>query len=147
MNAKTLLAAGAALMLAATGACATSGTRTDTGSSEVMVKVVNFMPSADFGGTTEINFSVTNLTDREIGGLTLRISLNPSNGLDVPYREMTIDRIEPRGSWNPGPFVVRGRMPGTTSVFFIVSRDGAVLARDYALVGVGPNDILWGPRH
>ena len=147
MNAKTLLAAGVVLMLVVTGACATSGTRTDTGSSEVAVNVVNFMPSADFGGTTEINFSVTNLTDQEISGLTLSISLNPTNGLEVPYHEMAIGRIEPRGSWNPGPFVVRGRRPGTTSVFFIVSRDGVVLARDYALVSVGPDDMLWGPYH
>jgi hypothetical protein len=145
MKEKALLLLLVAAAMVALASCATTGDGAAAVPPEVKVSVVNFMPTADYGCTTEINYSVTNLTDHEMTGLDLTIRLNPSNGLDVPYREMAIDRIEPHGSWNPGPFVVRGRVPGPTSVFFIVSRNGEFLARDYALVGVGPNDTLWGP--
>jgi hypothetical protein len=142
MNAKYLFALGAVLLTVVGASCATSPILTAAGPPEVKVAVVNFMPTVDFGGATEINFSVANLTGREMTGLTLLISLNPSNGLEVPYYEKTIDRIEPGASWNPGPFMVRGRVPGTTSVFFTVIKDGVVIGRDYALVGVGPDDTF-----
>ncbi len=145
MNTKTIAGLTAAVFMVAMASCATGGARTAAVPPEVKVSVINFAPSAGIGTTTEINFSVVNLTDRELTGLTLTISLNPSNGVEVPYREMAIDRIPPRGSWNPGPFVVRGREPGTTAVFFTVTRDGVSLARDYALVGVSPDEFMLGP--
>jgi hypothetical protein len=144
MKAKVFLSLFAAAAMAVVSSCATTGNGAAVTPPEVKVAVVNFMPTVEYGCTTEINYSVVNLTDHELTGLTLTVHLNPSNGLEVPYREMTIDRINPHGSWNPGPFVVRGRMPGSTAVFFIVSRDGEFLARDYSLVGVGPNDMMRG---
>jgi hypothetical protein len=143
MNAKTLLGWGVAVLTLAAASCAAVGGPTSAVPPEVKVTVVNFAPSTDVGISTEINFSVTNLTDRELTGLTLTIKTNPANGVDLPYCEMAIDRIDPRGTWNPGPFSVRGRLSGTTAVFFIVSRDGVPLAKDYALVGVSPDDPLW----
>jgi hypothetical protein len=145
MNAKTLFGWGVVFLMAVTASCATGGAGMSAVPPEVKVTVVNFMESTDIGITTQIYFSVANLTDRELTGLTLTIATNPSDGVDVPYREMAIDPIAPNGTWNPGPFVVRGRQPGTTAVFFIVSRDGVRLAKDYALVGVSPDEFLLGP--
>ncbi len=136
MNAKTMLRWGIVLLVAVAASCATTGAQTGV-PPEVEVSVVNFAPSTDIGMTTEVNFSVVNLTDRELTGLTLVVTSNPSNGVDLPYEEKAIDRIVPGGSWNPGPFVVRGRHAGSTAVFFTVMRDGVRLARDYALVHVG----------
>jgi hypothetical protein len=66
---------------------------------------------------------------------------NPRNGVDIPFRQVTIDSISPGESWAPSkPFKVRGRKPGLTSVFFIVSQDGRVLAKDYCLVEVAYDD-------
>lgn len=144
MKAKNILIVGALMLAAVAASCATTGGPAGV-PPEVKVSVINFAPSTEVGGVAEINFSVANLTDRELTGLTLTIRLNPSNGVDVPYEEMAIGRIAPRGSWNPGPFVVRGRHPGSTAVFFVVSRDGIELARDYALVGIAPGGSIWWP--
>jgi hypothetical protein len=109
------------------------------------VNVINFAPSTDIGITTEINFSVANVTDQDLTGLTLTITTNPSDGLELPYREKTIDRISAHGTWNPGPYIVRGRKSGTTSVFFMVSKDGTFLAKDYSLVNVAPEEYFGRP--
>jgi hypothetical protein len=142
MNTKTIISLAAVLLTVGIVSCATTGGMTVSTPPEVRVAVVNFAPTTEVGITTEINFSVANLTDQELTGLTLTIATNPSDGLDVPYREMAIDRIAPHGTWSPGPFVVRGRHPGSTAVFFNVTRDGTVLAKDYALVGVGTDDFF-----
>jgi hypothetical protein len=145
MNTKTIVGLVAAFLTVVAASCATPGTGMNAVPPEVKVSVINFAPSTGIGTTTEINFSVANLSDRELTGLTLTITTNPSDGVDLPYREMVIDRIVPRGTWNPGAFVVRGRHPGTTAVFFTVTRDGAFLAKDYALVSVSPDEYWLGP--
>ena len=139
MNTRAMFSRGIILLMAVAASCATTGAETGV-PPEVTVSVINFAPSTDIGITTEVNFSVTNLTDRELTGLTLVVTANPSNGVDLPYEEKAIDRIVPGGSWNPGPFVVRGRHAGSTAVFFTVMRDGVRLARDYTLVQVGNDD-------
>jgi hypothetical protein len=130
---------GVLILAALAASCATTGGQAGV-PPEVKVSVINFAPSTEIGLTTEVNFSVVNLTDRELTGLTLVVTANPSNGVDLPYEEKAIDRIAPGGSWNPGPFVVRGRHTGSTAVFFTVMRDGVRLARDYTLVQVGADD-------
>ena len=147
MNRRTLIVLAAALVMAAGVSCATISTPTASGPPEVKVSVIDFYPTTQVGDIAEINFSVTNLTDRELTGLTLTVSLNPSNGVDVPYYEKAIDRIVPGGSWNPGRFVVRARHSGTTSVFFYVRRGDVILARDYALVNVAPGDTPFEHRY
>jgi hypothetical protein len=128
----------ALLALMAAGSCATMGNEGTAGSPEARVAVVNFISATDIGITTEIDFSVINLTDRELRGLTLTVDTNPSGGVDVPFNEETIDSIPPHGSWTPAEsFLVRGRKPGETAVLFTVTRNGTVVARDYALVDVG----------
>lgn len=146
MNAKSMLTWGIVLLMAVAASCATTGAEPGV-PSEVKVSVINFAPSTDIGMTTEVNFSVINLTDRELTGLTLVVTSNPSNGVDLPYEEKAIDRILPGGSWSPGPFVVRGRHSGSTAVFFTVMRDGVRLARDYTLVQVGSDNdgFLFAP--
>ncbi len=133
----------AMLAFLAAGSCATVGERGTAESPVVRVGVVNFLSSTDIGINTEINFSVVNLTDQELKDLTLTVDLNPSDGVDVPFTTTTIDRIPPKGSWTPGePFLVRGRRPGQTTVFFIVTKDGTLLGRNYTIVDVAPGQVI-----
>lgn len=107
----------------------------------VRVEVVNFAAHTSIGITTAVYFSVINVTDQELFDLTLEVSVNPINGVEVPFNSMVIERIPPGGSWKPPEtFRIRGRRAGTTSVFFIVKKDGQVLAKDYVLVDVPPDD-------
>lgn len=128
-----------ALALIALGAsCATTGYWGTTNPPIARVKVFNFNESTQVGITTELDFSITNVTDQDLTGLTLTITQNPSDGLELPFKEMTIDRIPAHGTWTPAePFLVRGRLAGSSAVFFTVTKDGAYLAKDYALVNVG----------
>lgn len=130
------------LAFLAAGSCTTVGDRGVAETPAVRVALVNFVSSTDIGITTEIHFSIVNATDQELRGLTLTVETNPSNGVDVPFDEKIIDRIPPHGSWAPDePFLVRGRRPGETAVFFIVAKDGIVLAKDYTLISVGPGQF------
>jgi hypothetical protein len=130
------------LVFLAAGSCATVGDRGAAELPGVRVALVNFVSSTDIGITTEIHFSVVNETDQELKDLTLTVETNPSNGVDVPFSEKIIDRIPPHGSWAPDePFLVRGRRPGETAVFFIVAKDGITLAKDYTLISVGPGQF------
>ena len=134
------------ILAGAAASCATTNTWGTTNPPIAVVEVLNFTTSTDIGITTEIGFSVKNVTERELTDLTLTVTTNPSGGVDLPFKEMTIDRIEPNGTWAPRePFLVRGRRSGTTAVFFTVTQDGRFLARDYALVGVNPEDMTRTP--
>ena len=107
----------------------------------VRVNVVNFMAHTNIGITTEIYFSVMNVSPETVNDLTLEVVLNPSHGVEVPFRFATIGSLAPNESWRPkGPFLVRGRESGTTSVFFIVKRGSEVLAKGYTLVEIPPDD-------
>jgi hypothetical protein len=130
------------LALIALGAsCATTSYWGTTNPPIARVKVFNFDESIQIGMTTEINFSITNATDQDLTGLTLAITQNPSDGLELPFTEMTIDRIPAHGTWTPTtPFLVRGKTAGSSAIFFTVTKDGAYLAKDYALVNVGADD-------
>jgi hypothetical protein len=128
-----------ALLAAAAASCATAGGRDAEGPPAARVTVVNFLSATGVGMTTEIDFSIANLTDGELRDLTLRVEANPENGVDLPFTERVIDRIPPHGSWTPDePFLVRGRQPGETAILFVVTRDGVILAKDYVLVDVAP---------
>ena len=103
----------------------------------VRVKVVNSQITSSIGILSAIYFSVANETDRALYNLTLEVSVSPKKGVDIPFKEIVIDKIEPNGSWRPETtFVVRGRSSGTTVIYFIVKRDGKVLAKNYCLVSV-----------
>ena len=107
----------------------------------VKIEVLNFMAHTGIGMTTAVYFSVTNMTDEELTDLTLELSLNPSGGVEVPFKSMVIEKIPPRGSWKPPEtFRVRGRKPGMNSVYFFVKKDGQVIAKDYVLVEVPFDD-------
>ncbi len=136
----------AILVFLAVSSCTTVGNVNTATPPEVRITLVNFLSSTGIGTTTEINFSVINQTDQELKDLTLTVETNPTYGVDVPFNEMTIDRIPARGSWAPDkPFLVTGRRPGETAVHFIVSRNGTVLAKDYVLVDVGPGQYYERP--
>jgi hypothetical protein len=103
----------------------------------VRVRVVNSQAVTSMGILAAIYFSVVNETDRALYDLTLEVSVSPKNGVDVPFTKIAIDKIVPNGSWRPETtFVVRGRSSGTTIVYFIVKRDGKVLAKNYCLVSI-----------
>jgi|GEM_PF-2531747 len=120
-----------------TASCATLNNWGTTDPPIVRVNVVNYLAITSVGLPTTIYFSVVNVTDEPLTNLTLDVSVNPTRGVDVPFRRAIIDRIEARGSWRPDkPFSVRGRLPGTTSVYFIVKKDGRVLAKNYSLVSI-----------
>jgi photosystem II stability/assembly factor-like uncharacterized protein len=128
---------------AAAASCATGGTWGTTNPPVVVVNVTNFSSTTDIGIGTEISFSVRNVTDRDLTDLTLTVTTNPSNGVVVPFREMTIDRIEAGRTWTPRqPFLVRGKHAGQTAVFFTVSRNGEFLAKDYAIISVAPDEEM-----
>ncbi|MBN1574881.1 MAG: hypothetical protein JW984_16920 [Deltaproteobacteria bacterium] len=117
--------------------CATVDNWGTTDPPIVRVNVVNYLAFTSVGLPTTIYFSVVNVTDEPLTNLTLDVSVNPTRGVDVPFRWMVIDKIEPKGSWRPDePFSIRGRLPGTTSVYFIVKKDGRVLAKNYSLVSI-----------
>jgi hypothetical protein len=125
----------AAILLIAS--CTTVGSRGTTDPPIVKVNVVNYLAVTSVGLPTTIYFSVVNVTDEPVTNLTLDVSTNPVRGVDVPFRQVVIDRIGARGSWRPDkPFSVRGRISGTTSVYFIVRKDGVVLAKNCSLVTV-----------
>ena len=135
-----------AMALLALVACTTMATRGTAETTPAKVAVVNFLSSTDIGITTEINFSVINTTDRDLTNLTLRVDTAPYYGLDVPFREETIDRIPAHGSWTPNePFLVRGREPGENTIYFTVTSDGTVLGKNYALVDVAPGQYYRMP--
>jgi hypothetical protein len=135
---------GSASILAAfffIASCASLDTWGTTDPPVVRVNVVNPLSTTSLGLPTTVYFSVVNVTDEALTDLTLDVSLNPINGVDVPFRSVVIDRIEPRGSWKPDErFSVRGRRPGTTAVYFVVTKDGEFLAKNYCLITVAPGD-------
>jgi hypothetical protein len=117
--------------------CATGDNWGTTDPPVVKINVVSYLAITSVGLPTTIYFSVVNVTDEPVTNLTLDVSVNPPRGVDVPFRHVVIDRIEARGSWKPEkPFSVRGRMAGTTSVYFIVKKDGEFLAKNYSLISV-----------
>jgi len=133
-----------AFLLAAS--CTTTATRGTAESSPATINVVNFLSSTQIGITTEVNFSVVNTTDRDLTNLTLTVDTAPYYGLDVPFREETIDRIPAHGSWAPNePFLVRGREPGENTIYFTVESNGTVLGKNYALVDVAPGQYYRMP--
>jgi hypothetical protein len=135
---------GSALILAAfffTASCASLDTWGTTDPPIVRVNVVNPLSTTSIGLPTTVYFSVVNVTDEALTDLNLDVSLNPINGVDVPFRSVVIDRIEPRGSWKPDVrFDVRGRRPGTTAIYFVVTKEGRFLAKNYCLISVPPGD-------
>jgi hypothetical protein len=129
----------AVLILAAS--CATLSNWGTTDPPIARVKVFNFSEYTDIGITTEISFSVTNVTDQDLTGLTLAVTQNPSNGLKLPFTEMTIERIPAHGTWKPDKaFLVTGKKAGSTVVFFTVTKGGEFLAKDYGTVNVSPDE-------
>jgi len=101
----------------------------------VRVRVINSQIVTSMGLLTAIHFSVVNETDKALYDLTLEVSVSPINGVDIPFKKIVIEKIEPKGSWRPEKtFMVRGRSSGTTAVYFIVKRDGEVFAKNYCLV-------------
>ncbi len=129
----------AALLLVAS--CATMGDWGTTNPPIARLKVVNFTENTAVRVGTEIDFSITNVTDQDLTGLTLTVTQNPSDGVYLPFTEMTIDRIPAHGSWAPNPpFVVSGRSQGPAVVFFTLTQNGKFLAKDYAMVGVTLNE-------
>jgi hypothetical protein len=141
---------GAVLLLAAS--CATLGYWGTTNPPIARLTVTNFDENIELYSSMGIDFSVRNVTDQDLTGLTLTVTQNPSNGLKLPYTEMTIDRIPAHGSWAPAnPFVVEGREAGPSVVFFTVTKDGKFLAKDYTMINVSrgeDNDrgLTGGPR-
>ncbi len=130
-----------AVILISLASCASLQNWGTTDPPIVRVEVLNFIAHTGIGITTAVYFSVINVTDEELTDLTLELSLNPTGGVDVPFTSMVIEKIPPRGSWKPPEtFKVRGRKPGMNSVYFIVKKDGQILARDYVLVEVPPDD-------
>jgi uncharacterized membrane protein len=136
-----------ALALIALGAsCATMSNWGTTNPPVARVTVVNFDESTEIGIATEIYFSIANVTDQDLTGLTLTVTQNPSDGLKLPFSEMTIDRIPAHGSWTlDKAFMVTGEKAGSSAVFFTVSKNGEYLAKDYAMVHVGTDELLLGP--
>ncbi len=138
--------------------CATTSDWGTTNPPIARLKVVNFAESTDIGIATEIDFSITNLTDQDLTNLTLTVTQNPAYNLELPFTEMTIDRIPAHGGWSPNPpfsvrsepFMYRGRTPGPTVIYFTLTQNGKFLAKDYALVNVssgGDNDFDFGGHH
>jgi hypothetical protein len=123
-------------LFAVLASCATAGP------SVVVVKVDNFAEQTEVGMATEIYFSVANVTDQELKNLTLTVTTNPSDSIDLPFKELAIDRIGPNSTWSPAqPFLITGRHAGPASIFFTVTQDGKFLAKDYALIGVGADSF------
>jgi len=123
------------LLAAAMASCTSTETWGTTNPAIVKVKVFNYLESAQAGTASEIYFTVTNVTDQELRDLTLTVTTSRSRFVEVPFTEMTIDRIAPNGTWTPRePFTIRSRYPGEISVFFTVTENGKYLAKDYALV-------------
>ncbi len=148
-------AAGLLSSLLLVASCATTGSWATTDPPIARLNVVNFAESTDIGIATEIDFSITNVTDQDLTGLTLTVTQNPANNLELPFTETTIDRIPAHGSWAPSPpftvrsepFMYRGQTPGPTVVFFTLTQNGKFLAKDYALVDVssgGDDDLDFG---
>ncbi len=103
------------------------------------LKVFDYTETTDVGIGTDIYFSVTNVTDQELRDLTLTVTANPSYDVDLPFEEMTIDRIAPNAVWTPRtPFVVTSQHSGEITIFFTLTEDGKFLSRDYAIIQVGP---------
>ncbi len=129
----------AVLLLVA--ACATTSDWGTTNPPIARVKIFDFDQSVDLFASTQIDFSVTNVTDQDLTGLTLTVTQNPSNGLRIPITEMTIDRIPAHGSWAPStPLTVIGHEAGSSTIFLTVTKDGQFLAKDYAMIGVSTGD-------
>ncbi len=129
----------AALMLLA--ACATVNTWGTTNPPIARLKVFDYTQYTDIDAGVQIDFSINNVTDQDLTNLTLTVTQNPSNGVYLPFTEMTIDRIPAHGTWTPNrPFVVRGRYAGSSVVFLTLTENGKFLAKDYGMVWVAPDN-------
>ena len=103
------------------------------------VEVTEYTNYVDVGSDAPIDISVTNLTNQELKGLTLNVSADAQDEINLPSTQIPIDRIAPNGVWRPAaPFIVQGIYSGEASVFFTLKQNGKYLSTDYTIVEINP---------
>ncbi len=109
------------------------------------VKVLQYYKSPVVGIAKEINFSVTNNTNKELKNLKVMITADPPELVDLSVKEIDIASIPAMGVWAPtAPVTVTGRAPSITtdfaegSVSFTLTQDGKVISKDGAILRIYP---------